>query len=77
MGPWYIILLIMPWSELGLFEGWGEGGSLSVTRQPWCYVMMHFSSAVINAGTVYSVQHCSTAIRYKSSDCSVCSQAFS
>ena len=56
MGPWYIILLIMPQSELGLFKVWGltggGGGSLSVTRQPWCYVMMHFSSAAINAGSV-------------------------
>ena len=36
----------------------GEGGSLSVTRQPWCYVIMHFSSAAINASSFYSVQHC-------------------
>ena len=28
------------------------GGSLSVTKQPWCYVMMHFSRAAINAGSV-------------------------
>ena len=63
--------------RVGVDRGSGGGGSLSVTSQPWCYVMMHFSSAAINASSVYSVQHCSTAIRYKSSDCSVCSQAFS
>ena len=30
----------------------GGGGSLSVTRQPWCYVTRHFSRAAINAGSV-------------------------
>ena len=48
----HFIVHSMPWSEHGLFEVDRGGGSLSVTRQPWCYVMMHFSSSAINAGSV-------------------------